>query len=467
MIKLYAPAEIKSTSKEGENDIYEVLVSSGKVDRFGDTINPKGWYLTNYNKNPVILWAHQSGGMFGTAIPPVGQATKTWVKDEKELWQKQIFAPTPLAQELKTLVDGKFLRAQSVGFLPLVEDEKGNIDIEGKMYRRIFEEELNSYIEKGFVEIAGKKYSKEGTHFDKQELLEVSWVDVPALPTALVAARKMNLALMTKALEEQIKEIELEIKPYANEHSCRLESPDKYKRFRRQNCQRKHDGKCIDVIWGITKGEEEKTEQQAFRYDKEVWTAASAKTHCGDNDGAFEPASEESIEDYDTCKCGSKEIETLNWYPSIELYTTASISEQKCKECGRFRRIESDVGKPMKLLSERFETKAGRVLSEKNRTLINNCLKQMGVAIDALKVLLKATEQPEKDITPKFKGRSHGITKGGRNPELRYMQLANKAVENALRDLKENKSGRKVEIRYLQIASKVVDAAIIKAKAKK
>jgi len=325
MIKLYTPAEIKSTSKEGDDEIYEVLVSSGKVDRLGDTINPKGWYLTNYNKNPVILWAHQSGGMFGAAIPPVGQATKTWVKDEEELWQKQIFAPTPLAQELKTLVDGRFLRAQSVGFLPLVEDgEKGNIEIEGRMYRRIFKEELKSYVEKGFVEIAGKRYEKDGQHFDKQELLEVSWVDVPALPTALVAARKMNLALMTKALEDRI--------------------------------------------------------------------------------------SEESL--------------------------------------------------------DKIETKEGRVLSEKNRKLIDNCLKQMGVAIDVLKELHVATE-PEKDITPEVKGRSHDKVKEGRNPELRLMRLADKAVENVLRKLKEDKSGRKVDIKLIRIASKALDAVIIKAKAKR
>ena len=105
MKKLYTSAKIKSVIKEKENDVYEVLVSSGKVDRYGDTIDPNGWYLKNYKKNPVILWAHSSGGMFGTAIPPVGQATKSWVKDEKELWQKQIFASTPFAQELKTLVD--------------------------------------------------------------------------------------------------------------------------------------------------------------------------------------------------------------------------------------------------------------------------------------------------------------------------------------------------------------------------
>jgi len=194
MIKKFIQAEVRSVSKE--EGIFEVIASSGKVDRMGDTINPNGWYLKNYKKNPVILWSHSTGGMFGAAIPPVGKAEKVWVENGKELKIKGKFADTPFAQELKTLVDGGFLSAVSVGFLPLVEDIKGEMDIEGKMYRRANDDE----IEKGI-------YSKEGGNaFDKQELLELSWVSVPALPQALISAKKMNLELVTKALEEKIEE---------------------------------------------------------------------------------------------------------------------------------------------------------------------------------------------------------------------------------------------------------------------
>ena len=91
----------------------------------------------------------------------------------------------------------------------------------------------------------------------------------------------------------------------------------------------------------------------------------------------------------------------------------------------------------------------------------------MGEAIGALKVLLTATE-PEKAIIPEVK-RSQSIdkTKGGISPELRLMRLANMAVENTLRKMKERKSNQKIEIRLFRIASKVVDAAINKTKAKR
>jgi len=411
MMKKFLQANVKSVDKE--EGTFEVVASTGKVDRLGDTIDPKGWYLKNYKKNPVILWSHSTGGFGSPAIPPVGRADKVWVEDGKELRIKGHFADTPFARELRTLVEGGFLNAVSVGFLPLVEDEKGNIEIESKMYRRATDEEIEKSI-----------YGKEGEHFSKQELLEVSWVNVPALPQALVSARKMNLSLITKALEEEIKgtipfketpkapedeswnageevkkatgdakklrtmhawvdsgaedfdaserkwyklphhkgsgsqevvwrgvaaamgallgarggvdipdkdrkgvynhlvkhykqfdkeppefreyqtdELELiyegyEIKdafekPYPNEHSCRLKDPAKYDKFARKNCAAKHDGKCIDHIYGIKEG---KSELQAMRFNKEVWAESDARDYCKEKGGTFEPASKKEKE---------------------------------------------------------------------------------------------------------------------------------------------------------------------------
>ena len=435
MIKKYIDVEIRNV--DSEEGSFEVVASSGKVDRLGDTINPKGWYLKNYKKNPVILWSHSTGGMFGgTAIPPVAKAKKVWVEDEKELKIKGIWADTPFAQELRTLVEGGFLNAVSVGFLPLIEDEKGLIEIEGKMYRRATDEE----IEKGIYD------SERGEKFMKQELLEVSWVSVPALPQALVSARKMKLDLVTKALEEEMKEIDVHEKPYPNEHSCRLKPPGDYKTCRRTS--RTSDGKKYNILTCQRKDDSTKWEEQAYRYGKDVWSVSEARKHCTDHDGIkFEPASEKEKETYncECLDCGHK------------LTTEKHCKDIKCPKCGgEMRRIE----RPGR------EIKEGRVISERNRKLINDCLKQMGVAIDALKELLEATE-PEKGITPEVKGRSQDkVKERAKSPELHFMLLANKAVENALRDLKKNKVGRKVEIHYLRIASKVVDAAIINAKAK-
>ena len=78
--------------------------------------------------------------------------------------------------------------------------------------------------------------------------------------------------------------------PYPQEHSARLENPDKYDDFRREN-NKLGDG--IHVIWGI-KGDT--TEMQAIRFDKDKYTAAEAKEWLQEHDIKpieFEPAKEE------------------------------------------------------------------------------------------------------------------------------------------------------------------------------
>lgn len=75
-------------------------------------------------------------------------------------------------------------------------------------------------------------------------------------------------------------------KPFANEHSCRLESPTKFKKFRRKNCAVRHARKCIDFIFGIISPK--KSRLQAMRYKKTIWSAGDARAHCKSKGGSFE-----------------------------------------------------------------------------------------------------------------------------------------------------------------------------------
>ena len=77
--------------------------------------------------------------------------------------------------------------------------------------------------------------------------------------------------------------------PYPNEHACRLNNPDKYDRIRRVNNNQRSDGKGIDVLYGISGN---KTEIQALRYDKKIWTREQANAHCRGRGGNFEGAIE-------------------------------------------------------------------------------------------------------------------------------------------------------------------------------
>ena len=55
---------------------------------------------------------------------------------------------------------------------------------------------------------------------------------------------------------------------------------------------REHEGKAYSIIMGRLKGETTMTEQ-SYRYDKDTWEAAQAKTHCNSHDGSFEAAAGE------------------------------------------------------------------------------------------------------------------------------------------------------------------------------
>jgi hypothetical protein len=78
-------------------------------------------------------------------------------------------------------------------------------------------------------------------------------------------------------------------RPFANEHACRHEDPDKYEAIRRENNWQEHEGKRMDAIWGITSGGV--VELQSVRYPAGEWAADDARAHCKSHGGiSFEAA---------------------------------------------------------------------------------------------------------------------------------------------------------------------------------
>jgi len=154
---------------EVEDLVLEFVISTESVDRDGDKINPNGWKLDSYNKNPVVLFAHDYTN------PPVATAIATWVEDGK-LKSRAKFTPKevyPFGYMIYQLYKNGFMKATSVGFTPVKW-----------------------------------KYSEEreaGIDFEEQELLEWSCVPVPANPEALIAASMKGIDI--KPLTEWAKDI--------------------------------------------------------------------------------------------------------------------------------------------------------------------------------------------------------------------------------------------------------------------
>lgn len=144
---------------------FEVVVSTDNQDRAGDVVDQNGWDLSFYKMNPIVLWAHDYASL------PIGVCDSIELQNGK-LLAKGRFAPAdanPFAQQVRKLYDLRIVRATSVGFI--IKDMQGN-------------------------------------NIKQQELLEFSFVPVPANPYALSLAKAQALDIeMIKS-----KGIELEIK---------------------------------------------------------------------------------------------------------------------------------------------------------------------------------------------------------------------------------------------------------------
>lgn len=145
------PLVERSAGHNGEGEGAARLTLAASVeseDRAGDLILASGWQLESYDRNPVVLWAHQH------LAPPIGRSVKTWVEGPM-LMATVEFAPTPFAQEIGRLFAAGFLRGVSVGFRALETERRSN--------------------ERGGRAVL----------FKRQELLEISAAPVPLNPDTL------------------------------------------------------------------------------------------------------------------------------------------------------------------------------------------------------------------------------------------------------------------------------------------
>lgn len=152
-----------ATIQKAEDGSVSFVASTQGADRYGDTIDQKGWDTGSFERNPVLLWAHD----YNTR--PVGKVGR--LDKGGDLTARDVtFTPPEMhafGAEVGAMVAAGFLNTVSVGFLPKKWEERWDQ-------------------EKGFL----------GFHFLEMELLEISVVPVPANPQALVEGRAFAKSLM-------------------------------------------------------------------------------------------------------------------------------------------------------------------------------------------------------------------------------------------------------------------------------
>lgn len=168
----------KALIEKSDGGEITAIASTATIDRQGEIVEVSGWDLKDFKKNPIILWGHDHSQL------PIGNATKTWIegsgKSAKLMIKIAFQEVTDLGRAVKQLVQDGVLKTLSVGFQP----------IDG-----------------------------EDNRYTKQKLLEVSVVNVPANPDAMMLGYKslkkagfdsdtINQAGMPVAMIEKMQKLE-------------------------------------------------------------------------------------------------------------------------------------------------------------------------------------------------------------------------------------------------------------------
>src|SRR6516225_5251621 len=110
----------------GSSAVLDFIASTATVDRYHEIIEPSGWRLESYRRNPVFQNAHNYGDILFT----LGKALVTEVRTvgaSQALCQRIEFATevNPVARIAYGLYKGGFLNAVTVGFIPLRWEDGG------------------------------------------------------------------------------------------------------------------------------------------------------------------------------------------------------------------------------------------------------------------------------------------------------------------------------------------------------
>ncbi|HXH94235.1 MAG TPA: hypothetical protein VNN25_21845, partial [Thermoanaerobaculia bacterium] len=132
------------------------IISTIQRDRVGDEVVPEGCRLDAYRRNPVVFFAHQDLPIpVGLAETPNGELAVRIVAGKHVEADCYFHQSSKEGPQFYVLVRDGIIRSTSIGFNPTEEPEKLG-EIEGNLYA--------------------------GYRFTGWELLEFSWVGVPANP---------------------------------------------------------------------------------------------------------------------------------------------------------------------------------------------------------------------------------------------------------------------------------------------
>jgi HK97 family phage major capsid protein/HK97 family phage prohead protease len=154
--------KVTAAQQAARGDVLEYVLSDGSLDRYGTVINPAGWDLTEFRKNPIAFFNHDKNF-------PVGTWDNVRIEGGRLMGHLRLAAEGTSARidEIVRLIRQGILKAVSVGFSPKAKEALKRSD---------------------GTPVPG------GIHYLRQELLEASLVGVGGNANALQVARSLNIS---------------------------------------------------------------------------------------------------------------------------------------------------------------------------------------------------------------------------------------------------------------------------------
>lgn len=243
-----------ATIQKAEDGSVSFVASTQGADRYGDTIDQKGWDTASYERNPVLLWAHD----YNTR--PVGKVGR--LDKGGDLTARDVsFTPAEMhafGAEVGAMVAAGFLNTVSVGFLPKKWEERWDET-------------------KGFL----------GFHFLEMELLEISVVPVPANPQALVEGRAFAKSLVDWATATTAK---TDASPIARDFGTTIEAFAKVAEEETAKAQDSQDGDAFAQMLVLLERIAKSTEATQRDLAAVLKAAPVAESRALPEDGASKPA---------------------------------------------------------------------------------------------------------------------------------------------------------------------------------
>ncbi len=323
---------VAKTLASEDSGRFKIVISTQDEDRQGEIIDQNGWDFSKYLTNPIVLWAHDYKQL------PIGITDKLYKEGTSTIAEGK-FVPgdcNPFAQQVRKLYDLGIQRAASVGLIG--KEVKGNV-------------------------------------VTKSELLEWSFVPVPANPYALkldaIKANGIDLELMrSKGIEIQTEDAKVE------EKGMTEDILDAGKQLR----MAKHE--YTDDMWYALYDF-----MDAYFSDATPLEAITtltdelcAKLKAIASGQEVESESEDEMQMFADAFTGAAIKSNI----TKKLKDGSKLTESEVKSLKAHENMQTALAVA--------EVKAGKVLSDKNRTLIQTSVEQINSCAAALQELLDATD---------------------------------------------------------------------------